>query len=347
MVVADLVEEAPAALSLERREVDDRRTPGQFILTGSATPSDDHTRHSGAGRFARIQMRPLSLIELGISSGAISLARLFDGEGSRSADPGLSLDDLIVAVVRGGWPGNLSMSLEDAARSNRDYLNRVARTDVVAVDGVRRDPERLDAVLRSLARNAAATVSLTTIATEATGARTRVTDDTVGDYLSALARLMVIEDQPAWNTHLRSSHQLRTSPKRHFVDPSLAAAAMRATSASLKADLNTFGFLFESAVVRDLRVYSQPLDGQVLHYRDQTGLEVDAIVDTGDRWAAFEIKLGIGQIDQAAESLNEFRRRVDTAKRGEPALLGVIVGSGLGFVRPDGIHVIPIGALGA
>lgn len=330
-----------------RREVDERGVPGQFILTGSATPSDDATRHSGAGRFARIQMRPMSLLELGNSSGVISLARLFDGEASRSADPGLSLDDLIVAVMRGGWPGNRLMSLRDAARSNRDYLDRIRRTDIRAVDGVRRDPERLDAVLRSLARNVASTVSLKKIADDASGARTRVTDDTVGDYLSALARLMVIEDQPAWNTHLRSSHQLRTSPKRHFADPSLAAAAMRATSTSLKADFNTLGFLFESVVVRDLRVYAQPLDGQVLHYRDQTGLEVDAIVDTGDRWAAFEIKLGIGQIDQAAENLNEFRRRVDTTKRGEPALLGVIVGSGLGFVRPDGIHVIPIGALGA
>ncbi|MBI2684580.1 MAG: ATP-binding protein [Actinobacteria bacterium] len=330
-----------------RREVDARGIPGQFILTGSATPSDDATRHSGAGRFARIEMRPMSLLELGTSSGAISLARLFDGEASRSADPGLSLDDLIAQIVRGGWPGNRLMPPRDAARSNRDYLDRIRRTDIRAVDGVRRDPERLDAVLRSLARNVASTVSLTTIAEEASGAGTRVTDDTVGDYLSALARLMVIEDQPAWNTHLRSSHQLRTSPKRHFADPSLAVAAMRATSASLKADLNTLGFLFESLVVRDLRVYAQPLDGQILHYRDQTGLEVDAIVDTGDHWAAFEIKLGIGQIDQAANNLSEFRRRVDTTRRGEPALLGIIVGSGLGFVRPDGIHVIPVGALGA
>ncbi len=345
--LVDVWQVYPDLWNYVRREVDERGIPGQFILTGSATPNNEHTRHSGAGRFARIQMRPMSFLELGNSSGAISLARLFDGDESRSADPGLSLDDLIAEVMRGGWPGNRLMSPQDAARSNRDYLDRITRTDIRAVDSVRRDPERLDAVLRSLARNVAATVSLKTLAEEASGAATRVTDDTVGDYLSALARLMVIEDQPAWNTHLRSSHQLRTSPKRHFADPSLAAAAMRATSASLKADLNTLGFLFESVVVRDLRVYAQPLDGQVLHYRDQTGLEVDAIVDTGDRWAAFEIKLGIGQIDQAAESLSEFRRRVDTTKRGEPALLGIIVGSGLGFVRPDGIHVIPIGALGA
>lgn len=335
----------PALWNYVRREVDAQALPGQFILTGSSTPTDDQTRHSGAGRFGRVQMRPMSLLERGRSTGVISLAGLLSGEGSQSPDPGLSLDDLIAEVIRGGWPGTREMSAADAARSNRDYLDRIRRTDIVAVDGIRRDPERLAAVLRSVARNVATQASLTTIATEASGAGTKVTDDTVRGYLAALARLMVIEDQPAWNTHLRSSHRLRTSPTRHFVDPSLAVAAMRATHANLKADLSTFGLLFETLVIRDLRVYAQPLAGEVLHYRDQTGLEVDAIVDAGDRWAAFEVKLGIGQIAAAAARLSEFAGRVDTTKRGEPAALGIIVGSGLGYVRPDGIHVIPIGAL--
>lgn len=335
----------PELWNYVRREVDARGTPGQFILTGSSTPSDDETRHSGAGRFARIQMRPMSLFEAGSSSGAISLAQLFAGAMTRCNDPGLSLDDLIAAVVRGGWPGNRDMTATDARRANRDYLDRIRRTDIRAIDGVRRDPERVGAVLRSLARNIATTVSLTTIAHEASPDK-GVSDDTVADYLNALSRLMVIEDQPAWNTHLRSSHQLRRSAKRHFVDPSLAAAAMRATPASLRSDLNTFGLLFESFVIRDLRIYAQPLDGEVFHYRDQTDLEIDAIIDTGDSWAAIEVKLGIGQIDQAAANLEAFRRRVDTSKRGEPAFMAVVVGSGLGFVRPDGIHVIPLGALG-
>ena len=165
-------------------------------------------------------------------------------------------------------------------------------------------------------------------------------------YAHHIERLMVLENQPAWNTHLRSSHRLRTTPKRHLVDPSLAAAALRATDASLKADLNTFGLLFESMVVRDLRVYAQRLGGEVFHYRDQTGLEVDAVIDTGDRWAAFEIKLGVGQIDRAARQLLTFSERVDTSRRGAPTCLGVIVGSGLGFTRPDGVRVIPVGALG-
>ena len=173
-----------------------------------------------------------------------------------------------------------------------------------------------------------------------------MTDDTVSEYLTALTRLMVVEDQPAWNTHLRSSHRLRTTPTRHFTDPSLAVAALRANATTLLNDLNAFGLLFESLVIRDLRVYAQPLDGEIFHYRDQSGLEVDAIVDTGDEWAAFEVKLGAGQVDQAAQNLSRFAGRVDTAKRGEPALLGVIVGSGYGYVRNDGIHVIPVGALG-
>jgi predicted AAA+ superfamily ATPase len=173
-----------------------------------------------------------------------------------------------------------------------------------------------------------------------------ITDDTVAAYLGALRRLMVVEDQPAWNTHLRSSHQLRSTPTRHFVDPSLAVAALRAQPTSLLSDLNFFGMLFESMVIRDLRVHSQALRGEVFHYRDQSALEVDAIVDTQDRWAAFEVKLGVAQIDQAAANLVKFAARVDTSKRGEPAVLGVIVGSGYGYVRPDGVHVIPVGALG-
>ena len=329
-----------------RREVDNRALPGQFLLTGSATPADDHTRHSGAGRFGRIQMRPMTLTELGRSTGAISLTALLNDDASRSPDSGLSLDDLIAEVVRGGWPGIRHLAASDAARANRDYLDRIRRTDIVAIDGTRRDPERVGAVLRSIARNVATQATLTKIAADATATGRPVIDDTVAEYLRALERLMIIEDQPAWNTHLRSSHQLRTTPTRHFVDPSLAVAALRATPAMLRNDLNAFGLLFESLAIRDLRVYAQPLDGQVLHYRDQTGLEVDAIVDTGDRWAAFEVKLGGNQIERAAQHLLEFANRIDTTKRGAPAALGVIVGTGYGYVRPDGIHIIPIASLG-
>ena len=336
----------PAVWNHVRREVDSRAQPGQFILTGSATPADDTTRHTGAMRFGQVRMRPMTLAEVGRSTREISLAALLAGEPTRSADPGLSIHDLIEEVVRGGWPGIRGLSVDDAARALRGYLDRIRRTDIESVDGVRRDPERVQAVLRSLARNVGTQAALTRIAADAATPGTAVSDDTVAEYLTALTRLMIVEDQPAWNTHLRSTHALRTAPTRHFTDPSLAVAALRATPASLLRDLNAFGLLFESLVVRDLRVYAQPLDGDVFHYRDQSGLEVDAIVDTGNGWAAFEVKLGASQVDQAAAGLTRFAQRVDTARRGEPALLGVIVGSGYGYVRPDGIHVIPVGTLG-
>jgi uncharacterized protein len=329
-----------------RREVDDRADPGQFILTGSATPADSVTSHTGGLRFARVRMRPMTLAELGRSTAEISLAALLNGESGRSPDPGLVIHDLIEEIVRGGWPGIRNLDVEDAARALRDYLDLIRRTDIEAVDGVRRDPERVRAVLRSLARNVGTQAALTRIAADAAAGGTTVSDDTVAEYLAALTRLMVVEDQPAWNTHLRSRHALRSTPTRHFVDPSLAVAALGASPATLLKDLNTLGLLFESLVVRDLRVYAQPLEAGVFHYRDQSGLDVDAIVDAGERWAAFEVKLGPGLIDEAAATLRRFAARVDTSKRGEPAALGVIIGSGYGYVRDDGVQVIPVGALG-
>jgi predicted AAA+ superfamily ATPase len=205
-------------------------------------------------------------------------------------------------------------------------------------------------LLRALARHVATEASLATLMADtagADGADGALARDTVRDYLDALERVMIIEDQPAWAPHLRSRSRIRNAAKRHFVDPSLAAAALRATPERLLADLQALGLLFESLVVRDLRVYAQASDATVLHYRDNTGLEVDAIVEVSDgQWAAFEVKLGQGQVDAAAASLLTFATRVDTAKCGAPAALGVITASGYGYQRPDGVHVIPIGALG-
>lgn len=328
-----------------RREVDERKLPGQFILTGSSTPADDLIRHTGAMRFGRLRMRPMTLYEAGSSSGAVSLMAVLRGERSACRDPGTTLHDLIDETVRGGWPGIRGLAVRDAAQTLRDYVAQITRTDVSAVDGVRRDPQRVDAVLRSLARHTATQATLKKLAADSSEPGV-ASYETVSSYVAALERLMVVENLPAWNTHLRSSHQLRTSPTRHFVDPSIAVAALRATPDQLLRDLNYFGLLFESLVVRDLRVFAQALDGSVFHFRDQTGLEVDAIVDTGAAWAAFEIKLGVGMIDAAATSLKKFAQRVDTSKRGSAAALGVIVGTGYGYVRPDGVHVIPAGALG-
>lgn len=331
-----------------RRTIDDRRDAGQFILAGSSMPADDTTRHTGAGRISRLRMRTMSLWETGHSIGTVSVASLLETDAPvRTRDPGLDFDDLVERISIGGWPGLLVAAVDDAIRWNRDYLEEIRRLDIRRVDGVEREPERVGRVLRSLARNVATEAGATTIATDASGSDGGVSDDTVRDYVDALTRLMIIEDQPPWSPRLRSRSRLRKSPKRHFVDPALAVAALQARPDDLRRDLSTLGLLFESLVVRDLRVYAQAVDGTVYHYRDNTGLEVDAIIDAGDgRWAAFEIKLGgSDHIEAAAASLQRFAERVDTAVVGTPRALGVIVATGLGYTRDDGVAVIPVGAL--
>lgn len=338
----------PAIWNHVRRAVDDRREPGQFILAGSALPADDLTRHTGAGRITRLRMRPMSLFEAGVSSGEISLSRLLDGERAHAADTGLQVADLAREISIGGWPGLRGRELEHALRGVRDYLDEVARVDVSRVEERRRDPDKVRALLRSLARNVSTYASAATLAADTGGADGPLKDDTVSGYLHALERLMIVEDQPPWAPHLRSKSVLRRMRKRHFVDPSLAVAALRATPDRLLRDIRLLGFLFESLVVRDLRVYAQAADASVLQYRDGHGVEVDAIVETADgRWAAFEVKLGVGLLDEAASALKRFAQKVDTDRAGRPAALGVIVASGYGYVREDGVAVVPIGALGA
>jgi uncharacterized protein len=337
----------PAIWNHVRRAIDERSQPGQFILTGSAVPADDITRHTGAGRITRLRMRPMSLFETGQSTGAISLADLLEGDVASSADPDLTVADLVDEIAIGGWPGLRGRDVGDSLLAVRDYLEEIARVDVGRVDETHRDPNRVARLLVSLARNVATPAAATTLANDTGGVDGPLKDDTVREYLGALERLMIVEDQPAWAPHLRSRHRLRTAPKRHFVDPSLAVAALRATPERLLDDLELLGFLFESLVVRDLRVYAQATDARVSHYRDDGGLEVDAIVEAGDgRWMAFEVKLGQGQIDEAAASLLRFAERVDTARCRNPALLGVIVATGYGYRREDGVAVIPVGALG-
>ena len=336
-----------------RRAVDDRQQPGQFILTGSAAPADDITRHTGAARITRLRMRPMSLFEAGHATGAISLSALLAGETARSPESTLRITELATLVVIGGWPGNLTRTNAQSMQATRDYLDEIRRVDLSRVDRITRDPGKVGRLLRALGRHVATEASLATLTADTAdtagvdGTDGELARETVRDYLTALERIMIIEDQPAWAPHLRSRSRIRSAAKRHFVDPSLAAAALRATPERLLADLNLLGLLFESLVVRDLRVYAQASDATVLHYRDNTGLAVDAIVEVADgRWAAFEVKLGQGQIDAAAAALLTFASRVDTAKCGAPAALGVITVAGYGYQRPDKVHVIPIAALG-
>lgn len=338
---------APAIWNLVRRAVDDRREPGQFILTGSAMPADDVTRHSGAGRISRIRMRPMSLFELGRSNGGVSLAALLGRKPPEDVGCDAAIEALVDALAVGGWPGLRQLEVPAAQRILRGYIGEVSRVDVSRVDEKRRDPARVSRLLSSLARNVATHAAATTLASDAGGSDGPLDDDTVREYLEVLERLMVIEDQPAWSTHLRSKQRLRKAPKRHFVDPSLAVAALGATPERLLREIRLLGFLFESLVVRDLRIYAQASEASVYQYRDSGGLEVDAIVETRDgRWAAFEIKLDPSRGDEAAASLLKLAAKVDTDACGEPVALGVITEGRFGFTRDDGVQVIPINALG-
>lgn len=331
-----------------RRMVDDRGLPGQFILTGFAVPADDITRHTGAGRLTRLQLRPMTLYETGHASGAAPIGECLAGRFQNCADPGLTVAEIVERIAVGGWPANQRLTMKQSLLAARDYLGEITRVDINREDRRRRDPVKVMRVIQSLARNIANPVSLRALATDAGGADGILRDETVRGYFEALERLMIIEDLPPWAPHLRSRSILRSAPKRHFVDPSLAVAALRASPERLLKDLNWLGLLFESLVIRDLRVYAQANEARVFHYRDNTGLEVDAIVETGDgRWAAFEIKLGAGYVDSGAASLLKFAERVYTRKCGTPVLLGVIVGTGYGYRRKDGVVVIPVGALGA
>lgn len=337
----------PAIWNHVRREVDaGGGRPGQFILTGSAVPADDVTRHSGALRFSRLLMRPMSLAEAGYSTGDISLAGLFAGDEPRAGETGLTITGLTERIAVGGWPGLQDRTVEEALIALRGYLQETSRVDLVRLDGVSRDPQNVDRVLHSLARNAASGVSARAIAADVGGADGPIDHHTVLDYIAALSRVFVIEDLPAWSPALRSRSILRAALTRHFVDPSLAVAALSTRPERLLRDVETLGLLFESLVVRDLRIYAQVMDAQVFHYRDNTELEADAVVECRDgRWAAFEVKLGPAAIDDAAANLLRLAARIDPERHGEPATLGVITGWGYGYRRADGVAVIPIGAL--
>lgn len=337
----------PKLWNYVRRAVDARGEAGQFILTGSSVPAEDVERHTGAGRFSFLRLRPMSLFEAGHSTGTVSLAGLLSGVPPRSTDPGLTVRRLAEIITMGGWPAQQGRGMLDAARAARDYLEQVRQVDISRVGSTRRDPARVGALLRSLARNVATEAKNSVLAADAGGADGALSEHTVADYLDALSRLMIIEDQRAWAPHLRSKAVMRKSPKRHFVDPSLAVAALHTGPERLLGDLNLLGLLFESLVVRDLRVFSQPLEGEVLHYRDHYGVEVDAVVQLPDgRWGAFEIKLGEGLVEEGAQGLLRFAAQIDTDRCGAPSVLAVICATGFGYRRDDGVAVVPVGALG-
>ena len=336
----------PDLWHLVRAACDRRGRPGQFILTGSAVPADELTRHSGAGRISRVRMRPMSLWEGGLSTGAVSLQSILEGHEIPPAESGMDVPELVEAACRGGWPQLIETPMREARRFTRDYLNDICRVDVSAVDGIRRSPAGVMRLIRSVARNIATNAGVSKLAAE-TGGGTPLDRTTAKTYLDVLARLFVVEDLPAWNTHLRSRARLIRSPKRHFVDPSLAAAALGAGPGRYLDDLEVFGFLFESMSIRDLRIYCQAADASAFHYRDTYGLEVDAVIEAPDgRWIAVDVKLGgRSAIDKAAAGLRRLADRVSRERATGLARLMVITGGRYGYQRPDGVAVVPLACL--
>jgi predicted AAA+ superfamily ATPase len=339
-------QEYPQIWNYIRREVDDRKKKGQFILTGSANPEKRARLHSGAGRFSIIKMRPMSLYEKGWSTGEVSLAKLVRGGKPQSEPVDFELGILAEKLTLGGWPSLINSGGREALRFMQDYIALTAEVDISRVDDKKREPQKVMRLLQSLARNISTEASATALAKDTGGSENKVSDETITEYLSALERLMTVEQLPAWNPHIRSADMLRKTPKRHFVDPSLAIGALGLSIDKLLADLNYFGFLFESLVIRDLRIYADAHDGKVFHYRDSRDLEVDAIVEYPDgTWAAFEAKMGFNAQDEAAANLLAFAAKIDLSKMKPPAALTVITANGFACRRKDGVAVVPLAAL--
>ena len=332
-----------------RHEVDDRKAKGQFILTGSANPNDDARLHSGSGRFTVIQMDTMTWQELGHSTGMVKLADLLRGPVADFFQEGVSLDFIIERLLIGGWPALLNEKAKNALKLNAGYVDLLCEVDMGRSSGVKRDPIKVRSLLRSLARNTATLVDNKTLEQDVrTSERSEISRNTISEYLDALSRLMVLYEQPAFNPHIRAAASLRKSPKRHLCDPSLAVAALGLSHEALLQDLKYTGFLFETLAVHELKVYAKANDAEIFHYQDSYGLEIDAIVQkrNGD-YAAFEIKLGVGHIEKAAEHLKKFEKNIDTSKMKLPRSLNIITGTGMSYRRSDGIHVISLAALGS
>ncbi len=341
---------APKLWDAIRFEVDHRGELGQFVLTGSAVPADTkEITHSGTGRFTWLTMRPMSLYESGDSSGEVSLKALFDGVTEIDGASELDIDRLAFLVCRGGWPQAVDMRDEIALDQAMDYYDAVVRSDINRADDVQKNPEKVRRLMRSYARNQGSQVANTVLAQDVSANdEAFMSDETVASYISALQKIFVVEDMPAWNPNLRSKTAIRSSDTRYYIDPSIAAAALGIGPNDLVNDLKTFGFLFETLCIRDLRVFADALNGGVYHYRDKDGQECDAVVHLKNgKYGLIEIKLGGDKlIEEGARSLKAMEAKIDTGKMNAPSFLMVLIGSGeYAYRRQDGVYVVPIGCL--
>ena len=341
---------APKLWDAIRFEVDHRDDLGQFVLTGSAVPPDTkEITHSGTGRFSWLMMRTMSLYESGESTGEVSLSRLFEGKGEVDGESKLDLERIAFLICRGGWPRSIDMRDKIALNQAIDYYDAVVHSDINRADGVEKNPERVKRLMRSLARNQGQQIANTAIAADiAVNDESTINQETVAGYISALKKIFVVEDMPAWNPNLRSKSAIRTSDTRYFVDASIAAAALGIGPNDLINDLNTMGFLFETMCVRDLRVYAEALGGSVYHFRNKAGLECDAVVHLRNgSYGLIEIKLGGEKlIREGVETLTSLTESIDTSKMKEPAFRMILTAADqYAYRREDGICIVPVGCL--
>lgn len=342
---------APQLWDAARFEIDHRNEEGLFIFTGSAVPTDtSKIHHSGTGRFSWLTMRTMSLFESGESTGEVSLNDLFktpnfDIFGTNS----LNIDAIAWLICRGGWPRAATINKEVALDMAYRYYEAVVNNDISRIDNVKRDAERTKRILRSIARNQCAPISINTICADIENNDASAANrQTITSYIDALKKIFVLEDSPAWNPNLRSKTAIRSSETRYFSDPSIGAAALGIGPNDLINDLNTMGLFFEAMCVRDLRVYADALDGAIYHYRDSNGLECDAVLHlrNGD-YGLIEIKLGgEKKIEEGAQNLKLLASKIDTLKMKAPSFLMVLTGtSKYALRREDGVYVVPIGCL--
>lgn len=341
---------APKLWDAIRFEIDHRSTEGNFILTGSSVPADmSEVTHSGTGRFAWLKMRPMSLYESGESNGKISLEELFKNENDISAQNKLSLEDVAFLCCRGGWPRSIFMEKEIALEQAFDYYDAVVESDISRVDDINRNPERVKKLMRAYARNIGTPASNETIRNDMRGNESASLDvDTIYSYIEALKKIFVVEESTAWNPNLRSKTSIRTSNTRYFVDPSIATAALGIGPNDLINDIKTFGFIFETLCIRDLRVYAESIGGTVYHYRDANGLECDAVIHLRNgAYGLIEIKLGGDKlINEGVENLKNMYSKIDTEKMKNPSFLMVLTATGgYAYKREDGVYVVPVGCL--
>ncbi len=341
-------QEVPPIWDAVRYEVDKRGKKAQFILTGSSTPKTKGILHSGAGRIGRLRMHTMSLFESGRSSGKISLQELCNDMLTPDMTGEVELSMIIDCIIRGGWPGNQELPIKEASLLPLEYVNAIVDDEVHRIDGIERDRRKVLLLLRSLARNESTTVTNRTLKNDI-----KETDDedidinTVATYLDIFNRLFLTENQEPFASNIRSATRLKQAEKRHFTDPSLACALLRATPERLIGDLNTLGFLFESLCEHDLRIYAESFGAKIYHYQDYDGNEIDSIIELDDgEWCAFEIKLGANKIDEGADNLVKIRDKIISNNGKAPKICCVICGlSNAAYKRPDGVYVVPITAL--